>query len=230
MLLERKIIKKYAFTLLVESGFFDDFDDEQTEALIPHWLSPEQQQELIDRYEKLGVPYVVQSDPMDQPDPGDVMDPPRSRRQIVRDVMASADQITKDQQEIQAQRYNVSDTFNADPLEKTMPLSRVSNMSKADDTFPTGMISDYDEYSDPKGNDAKIDMLLGNIPDDSDDDEGDVEPTFNFDAFVQDEEKRSNAQSMPYIDLDGNETDLDNIREASMSRGSLIRRKYYGRY
>jgi hypothetical protein len=226
VLLERKIIKKYAFTLLVETGFFDDFDDEQTEALIPHWLSPEQQQELIDRYEKMGVPYVVQSDPMDQPDPGDVMDPPRSRRQIVSDVMTTADQIVKDQQEMQAQRHSITDTFNADPLEKTMPLSRISNMSKAEDTFPTGMISDYDEYSDPKGQDAKIDMLLGGAPDD----DGDEEQTFNFDSFVQDEEKRSKEQSMPYIDLDGNESDLDSIREASLSRGALIRRKYYGRY
>lgn len=230
MILERKMIKRYAFKLLVEAGLFDDFDDDQTEALIPYYLSPEQKQELISRYDRMGVPYVVQSHPDDQPNPDDVMNPPRSNRQIRRDVLSTADELEfkaaqKDHEEMK-RRY---ETFNSDPSEKTMPVSRMKrldHLEKAESTFNTGVIDDYadysySDYSDPQGKDALFHQRLA---DDEESEESSVEPTFNFDLFTKDDKE---DMSMPYINLD---KEGDDLRESMMSRGALIRKKYYGRY
>ena len=238
MLLERKIIKKYVFTLLVESGFFDDFGDEsdQTEVLIPYYLSPEQKQELMDRYDKMGMPYVVQSNPDDQPNPDDVMDPPRSNRQIRRDVMQSADDLearrVSQEYEDMLKQYEKEDAVS-DPAEKTLPVARMkrlSHLEKAENTFNTGVIDDYEDYSysefsNPEGADARFHGALGSLfdyPEDTDSDDS-IEQTFRFDAFKPDEDDIS----MPYID---SEKDGDELRESTMSRGALIRKKYYGRY
>ncbi len=212
--------------MLVESGFFDDFGDEETtEALIPYYLSDEQKNKLIDRYEKLGTPYVVQTDPMDQPDPGDVMHPPRTRRQIVRDVMNTADTLQKNRAEKSRERSSAPDLdeFIPDPNEKTLPLSRIKRMSNAESTLPTGMLSDYEDYSDPVGQDAQLSRMSNSDLDDEAMDDEYPDYTFNFDKF-QDE------NSMPYLaDEATEERPRKKIREGE-SRGSLIRKKYYGRY
>ena len=233
MLLERKIIKKYVFTLLVESGFFDDFGDEddQTEVLIPYYLSPEQKQELATRYDKMGVPYVFQTHPDDQPNPDDVMDPPRSNRQIRRDVMQSASDLEarriSQEYEDMLKQYEKEDAIS-DPAEKTLPVARMKrldHLEKAENTFNTGVIDDYEDYSysefsNPQGADARFHKSLF----DDEDSEESVEPTFRFDSF---EPPADEDVSMPYIDLD---KDGDELREATMSRGALIRKRYYGRY
>ena len=224
MLKEMKLINKYAFKLLMEAGFFDDFDDEKTEALIPYWLSPEQKKEMADRYDKMGQPYVIQTDPDDQPNPDDVMDPPRSNNQIRRDVLSTADRLQQSAEESDQKildRYGVSsDSYSPD--EPTMPLSRIRRMQQSDSTFPTGVIDDYSDYSDPMGQDAEM-ARMSDIEDDSSNEEN----TFNFDMFDQfaDSDPRNfrNPVSRPPESTSA-------LSEERLSHGALIRKKYHGRY
>ena len=226
MLLEGRLIKEYVFEMLVEAGIFDNYgqDDgwgDTTEALIPYYLSDEEKIKLMDRYDKMGMPYVVQSDPMDQPDQGDVMSPPRSRRQIVKDVLGTADRLEQEHEKksIERQIQRAKRHHPDSASEKTMPMSRIGNMAQSDSTFPTGVISDYEEYSNPRGQDAQL-SRMGDVTDAGvDTDSADL--TFDFDKFNAEEDL-----SMPYMDKNSN-LDGENLRE---SRGSLIRKKYFGRY
>lgn len=230
MILERKMIREHAFKLLVEAGLFDDYED-STEALIPYYLSPEQKQALMDRYDKMGVPYVVQTHPDDQPNPDDIMNPPRTNRQIRRDVLKSADDIEaarleKMHQDMLRSAKRDEEEF-ADPSEKTMPVSRMkrlAHLEKAEDTFNTSMLDDYEDYSYEFSNPAGADARFHDSHEDSESDET-TEKTFNFDLFNKSLE---DDISMPYIDPD--DPDGDELRENTMSRGALIRKRYYGRY
>lgn len=228
MLAGMKLIKESIFSILVEAGLFDDYGD-ATEALIPHYLSAEEKQKLMDRYDKMGIPYVVQSDPMDQPDPNDIMNPPRSRRQIVRDVIGTADRLEYDLQRRSdtqdIERSKVASQRDFSPTDKTMPLSRISNMAKADSTFPTGVLSDFEEYSNPRGQDAQLarmsDFEAGEETTEPLDDSP-LDFEFNFDKFNREDEEDTV--------LINSESDDNLRREIRESRGSLIRKKYFGRY
>jgi len=220
------MIKQHAFKLLVEAGLFDDYED-KTEALIPYYLSPEQKQTLMDRYDKMGVPYVVQSNPDDQPNQSDIMSPPRTNRQIRQDVLKSADDIqARRLEKIQKDILRSSeDEYGeiADPAEKTMPVSRMkrlAHLEKADDTFNTSMIDDYEEFSNPEGADARFHSAYDDYSS-----EETTEKIIDFELF--DRTARDDI-SIPYMDSDGPEG--DELRERAMSRGALIRKRYYGRY
>ena len=123
--------------------------------------------------------------------------------------MQSADDLDPRLRDEPESNYTIPvDIFDHGGSEDTMPLSRVANMAQSDTTFPTGVLSDFEEYTDSSEDLDSFDL--------SDDDI--LEPT------------DVSMPSLPSEKYSASSMSPQEIREATMSRGALIRRKYYGRY
>ena len=145
LLVKRNTIAKIFYRVIMES-IFDDYDD-KTEAVIPWDMDPESKEEIISRYKSSGTPYVMQSDPRDNPDKADPFKmTPRQRKIYIWHIAQKlADDYPRVQAKIlqgQAELERKRDERNAARIQQIIQRARDGHIEA------TGVLDSIDYYDE----------------------------------------------------------------------------------